>query len=62
MPVVANSMRRSAASVGIGHVDLQEEAVELRLGQRIGAFLLERVLRREHMEGARARRGGRRRR
>ena len=35
---------------GIGHVDFQEEAVELGFGQRIGAFLLDRVLRREDME------------
>ena len=30
---------------------LQQEAVELRLGQRVGAFLLDRVLRGEHHEG-----------
>ncbi len=36
--------------VGIGDVDLQQEAVELRFGKRIGAFVLERVLRREHVE------------
>jgi hypothetical protein len=34
--------------------DLEHEAVELRLGQRIGAFLLDRVLRRQHEERARA--------
>ena len=28
--------------------DVEHEAIELRLGQRIGAFLLDRVLRREH--------------
>ena len=32
------------------HVELEEEAVELRLGQRVGALHLERVLRREHEE------------
>src|SRR6185437_10404979 len=37
--------------VGIAHVDLKKEAVELRLGGGISAFLLERVQRREHMEG-----------
>src|SRR6185437_2110012 len=37
--------------VGIAHVDLKKEAVELRLGEGISAFLLKRVLRREHMEG-----------
>ncbi len=36
----------------IENVDLQQETVELGFGQRIGAFLLERVLGREHMEGA----------
>ena len=41
--------------IGIADVDLQQEAVELRLGQRIGAFLLQRVLRRQHMERARQR-------
>ncbi len=37
-------------AVRIVDVDLHQEAVELRFGQRIGAFLLQRVLRREHME------------
>ena len=37
-------------AVRIIDVDLHQEAVELRLGQRIGAFLLQRVLRRQHME------------
>ena len=32
------------------HHDVEHEAIELRLGQRIGAFLLDRVLRREHEE------------
>src|SRR5258708_693553 len=41
--------------IGIGDVDLEEEAVELRLGERVGAFLLERVLRRQHVEGPRQR-------
>jgi hypothetical protein len=35
--------------------DLEQEAVELRLGQRVGAFLLDRVLRGEHHEGRRER-------
>ena len=44
------------------HVELEEEAIELRLGQRIGALHLERVLRREHEERLveRVRRLGRR--
>ena len=39
--------------VGIVDVDLHQEAVELRFGQRIGALLLDRVLGREHVERAR---------
>ena len=37
-------------AVRIVDVDLHQEAVELRLGQGIGAFLLQRVLRRQHVE------------
>ena len=33
--------------------DVQEEAVEFGLGQRIGALLLDRVFRRQHQEGVR---------
>ncbi len=40
-------------TVGIVHVDLEQEAVELGFRQRVGAFMLDRVLGREHMEGAR---------
>ena len=36
--------------VGIVDVDVEHEAVELRLGQRVGAFLLDRVLRGQHEE------------
>jgi hypothetical protein len=36
-------------------VDLEEEAVELGLGERVGALLLEGVLRRHHEEGLRER-------
>ena len=52
-PVVSMRMRRSAARSGVGHVDLHQEAVELRLGQRIGTLLLQRVLRRQHVKGRR---------
>ena len=48
-------------AVGIADVDLHQEAVELRLGQRIGALLLQRVLGRQHVERKRAGRGARRR-
>ena len=41
--------------VGVGDVDLQQEAVELRFGQGIGALLLDRVLRGQHVERARQR-------
>ena len=40
-----------ALHVGIADLQLQEEAIELRLGQRIGPFHLQRILRREHEEG-----------
>ena len=42
-------------AVGIIDVDLQQEPVELGLGQRIGAFLLQRVLGRQHMKRPRQR-------
>ncbi len=59
-PVLGDAGRRDqhpplGFEIGIIDVDLQQEAVELRLGQRIGAFLLERVLRRQNMERARQR-------
>ena len=37
---------------GIGHANLHQEAVELRFGQWIGAFEVDRVLRRENGEPA----------
>ncbi len=49
----AGGFKQDAAfgvAIGIVDVDLHQEAVELRFGQRIGAFLLQRVLRGEHME------------
>ena len=42
----------SSASAGIGHANLHQEAIELRLGQRIGAFEVDRVLRGEDGEPA----------
>ena len=39
-----------AGEVGIGNLDLQEKPIQLRFGQRVGAFLLDRVLRRQHVE------------
>jgi hypothetical protein len=37
--------------LGERHVELEEEAIELGLGQRVGALHLQRVLRREHQVG-----------
>ena len=39
--------------IGIGHIDLHQEAIQLGFGQRIGALLLNRVLGCQHMEGTR---------
>ena len=47
----------SSSSDGIAERRLQEEAVELRLGQRERALVLDRVLRREEQERARQRPG-----
>jgi hypothetical protein len=38
------------SSPGVVHADVEHEAVELGLGQRVGALLLDRVLRRQHEE------------
>jgi len=43
--------RAFGVAVGVGHLDLHKEPVKLRLGEGIGALLLDRVLRGEHMEG-----------
>ena len=43
-------MSNSSSSLGIVDEDVEHEAVELGLGQRIGAFLLDRVLRGQHEE------------
>ena len=37
-------------AVGVLHVDLNKKAVKLRFGQRIGAFLFNRVLRGKNVE------------
>ena len=42
--------RRQFLAAGIADDQLEEEAVELGFGQRIGAFLLDRVLRGHHEE------------
>jgi hypothetical protein len=50
--------RRMRVSTGLGHrrhVELEQEAVELRLGQRIRPLELDGVLRGEHEEGQRQR-------
>jgi len=48
-PVVEQDAPLGVA-IRIVDVDLHQEAVELRLRQRIGCFLLQRVLRRQHVE------------
>ncbi len=45
------SSSRSLFAIGIAERDAHQEAVELRLGQRIGAELVGRVLRRDDEEG-----------
>ncbi len=42
--------RRQLLAAGVADDQLEEEAVELRLGQRVRAFLLDRVLRGHHEE------------
>ena len=49
-PVVVRAIWISSASDGIVQLDQEHEPVELRLGQRIGPFLLDRVLRGQHEE------------
>jgi hypothetical protein len=50
-----STISRSSSSLRrIADDDLEHEAVELGLGQRVGALLLDRVLRREDEEGLRA--------
>ena len=44
-----------ARARGIAHADAHQEAVELRFGQRIGAVMLDGILRRENHEGLRQR-------
>ena len=46
----AGEHRPLLVAVGIADRDPQQEAVELRLGQRVRALVLDRVLRREHEE------------
>ena len=40
-------------AIGVNHIDLHEKAIELGLGQRVGALLLQRILRGQHVKGAR---------
>ncbi len=48
----AGLLQDAAFHRGIGKADfhVQQEAIQLRLGQRVGAFLLDGVLRRHHQE------------
>ena len=45
--------------IGIAHAETHEEAVQLRLRQRIGALMIDRILRRQDDERLRKRIGGR---
>ena len=49
-PAMRSMTLRSSSAARVADLDLQHEAVELRLGQRVGALLLDRVLRREDEE------------
>ena len=53
------SSARSDGAVGVAQRDAQQEAVELALGQRVGAELVARVLRGDDEEGLGQRRGSR---
>ena len=46
---------RSSSRRRVADAQLQQEAVDLRLGQRVGALLLDRVLRGQHQERVRQR-------
>ena len=45
-----SSMRAQRFAGRERHLELEHEAVQLRLGQRVGAFELDRILRRQHAE------------
>ena len=47
-----SSICNSSASLGYGDANLDQEAIKLRLGQRISAFEVDRVLRRKYGEPA----------
>ena len=53
VPVVSNTILRSALAIRVIDIDSHQKAIKLRLGKRVSAFLLDRVLGREHMKGAR---------
>ena len=58
-PVGAVEQLALGRAVGVAERDAHQEAVELRLGQREGAELIERVLRRDDEEGLGQRRASR---
>ena len=45
---MAGQHRKLRLTRRIAHDGLEQEPVELRLGQRVGAFMFDRILRREH--------------
>ncbi len=57
-PLIRSRTSFSSSRLGIAHPHLEHEAVELRLGQRIGALVLDRVLGGEHQERLLQRIGG----
>ena len=48
--VVVSRIASNSLGARVAHLELEEEAVELRFGQRIGAFHFDRILRGEHEE------------
>ena len=58
-PVAAGEQRALGGAVGVAERDAHQEAVELALGQRVGAELVARVLRGDDEEGPRQRRASR---
>ena len=53
VPVIRSTITNSSVGAGIADQHLEHEAVDLRLGQRIGALGLDRVLGRQHQERVR---------
>ena len=50
-PILSHEELALVRGIGIAQLDAHQEAIELRLGQRKGAHLLDRILRRNDEEG-----------